>query len=286
MKKISVVMATYNGEKYIEEQINSIVNQSYAPNEIVICDDCSSDNTLSVINNIKIPDNIKIVIRKNDENLGYIKNFRQSISLATGDYIFLCDQDDRWHPEKIKHIVDTMDKTGKQLVCTGICLIDGKGEKIKDIHQFDTNPICGYKDWTYEVKNIPLKRIVWGNFSPGCTYCVKKELTEIYMKFVNTEVPHDFQLLLIAANMNSAAYLDMPLTYYRLHSSNTIGMSNNKNKKKKYYFRPRLIRFLDVLKKYQKINNKFYVYLVLYLRLPAIYSYISDRFLIEKKLNL
>lgn len=285
MKNISVVMATYNGAKYIFEQINSILNQSWVPNELVICDDCSFDDTMSIIDSIEFPNNIKVIIKKNDNNLGYIKNFRQAISLATGDYIFLCDQDDRWHPDKVKFIVDTMDETEMKLICTGMYLIDSNGDKIENTSQFDINPICGYKDWTNEKIIVPFKRIIWGNFSPGCTYCVRRELVDIYLKFTNTEVPHDFQLFLIASNINSALYIDTPLTYYRLHSENTIGMSQKKFKKKKY-FKPRLIRFFDILKKHQKINDKFYAYLILYMRLPAIYSYISEKLKIEKKIKL
>src|SRR5688572_22956866 len=96
---VSVALCTYNGANFIGEQLQSICSQTMSPNEIVICDDASTDKTISCIREIK--NNYPAIdwkIVKNTSNLGYVKNFEQAISLASGDIIFLSDQDDVWLP--------------------------------------------------------------------------------------------------------------------------------------------------------------------------------------------
>lgn len=99
---ISVAMCTFNGEKYIKEQIESIINQSLVPDEIVICDDCSKDNTINIIKETLANWSGKANLIINEDNLGYRKNFEKAISLCNGDIIFLSDQDDVWDNCKLK----------------------------------------------------------------------------------------------------------------------------------------------------------------------------------------
>lgn len=108
---ISVAMCTFNGEKYIKEQIESIINQSLVPDEIVICDDCSKDNTLNIIKETldNWPGKVQLVV--NEKNLGYRKNFEKSISLCNGDIIFLSDQDDVWNRNKIEIMFNALNNS-------------------------------------------------------------------------------------------------------------------------------------------------------------------------------
>src|SRR5688572_18023212 len=115
---ISVAICTHNGSNFIEEQLESICKQTMQPDEIVVCDDASTDNTLACVQNVrdKFP-GISWKIIGNAQNLGYVKNFEQAISLASGDIIFLSDQDDVWLPEKVKKLVDYLEiEKGKELV--------------------------------------------------------------------------------------------------------------------------------------------------------------------------
>ena len=107
---ISVVMATFNGGKYLQEQLKSILEQSLEPDEIIICDDCSTDNTADVIRSMKKMSKIPIHFWNNKEHLGYGQNFRQAINRASGDIIFLCDQDDVWVKNKIELCMDIFNK--------------------------------------------------------------------------------------------------------------------------------------------------------------------------------
>lgn len=99
---ITVAMATYNGQSYIRQQLNSILNQTYQELEIIIVDDCSSDNTLELITSFK---DERITVLSNDYNMGVAKSFERAIENSSGDYIALCDQDDIWVANKLETLM-------------------------------------------------------------------------------------------------------------------------------------------------------------------------------------
>lgn len=278
-------MTTYNGEKYIKEQLYSILEQSVKPDEILIADDCSKDQTCEIINEIKKNTNIKIELIINHHNLGYILNFKNIMSKASGEYIFLCDQDDIWEKDKIEKTIFYMKAHGAKVACTGFRLIDDKGMYIENLWSFDADPISGYQNWSGTVKKIPMSRLIWGNFSPGCTYCYTRDIFYTLNAINNNEISHDFQVLLIGANKGAAIYIDEPLSRYRLHGSNAIGM-NNKEPKRKRHFQPRLSRFLLGLSKEQSVKNRFKFNIILYLRLPKIRSIIIHKFRLKNELGI
>lgn len=282
---ISVVMATYNGAKYIKEQLESIFNQSITPDEIIISDDCSKDGTLQIIEDYKNKVSIPITVNENRENIGFIKNFKLAISRAKGDYIFICDQDDVWEKNKIEDTISCMKSVGAEVSCTGFILIDGNGNRIKNLNNYKSDPISGYKDWTGLIQEIQIKRLVWGNFCPGCTYCFTKSIKMVFDRLNNIEMPHDFQLLLIGANHHSAIFIDKPLSKYRIHESNTIGM-NKKEAKRKRYIKPRMTRFFDELSHYESIEHLKLYNLILFLRLPKIRFEIIKRLKLNNEMSL
>src|ERR1700742_3478188 len=98
---ISVALCTYSGEKFLQEQMDSILAQTYKNLEIVIVDDCSTDRTIDIINSYAEKDK-RIKLFQNDTNLGFNKNFEKALSLTTGEYISISDQDDTWLPQKLQ----------------------------------------------------------------------------------------------------------------------------------------------------------------------------------------
>ena len=132
---ISVALACYNGENFIYEQIQSIINQTITDLEIIICDDKSTDNTIDIIHNIK---DKRIKLYQNNIQLGVVKNFEKAISLCNGEYIALSDQDDVWVEKKLEkqlnqYIIEREKRpTGPLLLYHDLILVDKELEVLKD----------------------------------------------------------------------------------------------------------------------------------------------------------
>lgn len=119
--RISVVMATYNGEKYLRAQMDSIRTQTKQPDEVIICDDCSSDRTIEIlrdyIKSYDLQNTWKLVL--NSRNIGYANNFKKGLDLAKGEFIYFSDQDDIWNKEKIDIMQNIIEKTSDcKVLCT------------------------------------------------------------------------------------------------------------------------------------------------------------------------
>lgn len=125
--RVSVALCTYNGAKYLAEQLNSILRQTLQPDEIVIIDDCSTDTTLDIIREFACQAGaIKHYV--NEQNLGYVRNFSLAISRCTGDYVALADQDDIWMED---HLEKLMNHIGEKAVCVGdSMMIDSEGMEL------------------------------------------------------------------------------------------------------------------------------------------------------------
>jgi len=165
--KISVVMAVYNGEKYIEEQLMSILSQSIMPDELIIQDDGSSDSTTDKIQSITEKSDVSVKLVKNKENLGFSKNFITAISAASGEYIFLSDQDDIWKKDRIKRALSVMEDNKNILaLSSAFDLIDEDGVVIKKA------------DNSKKLVNISQKEFIKHPKFPGMAMVFKKELWE------------------------------------------------------------------------------------------------------------
>jgi glycosyltransferase involved in cell wall biosynthesis len=103
--KTSIALATYNGEKYVEEQLDSYLTQTVLPDELIVSDDCSTDATQQMLGAFAKKAPFRVVLLCNIENVGYGQNFSRALSQTTGDLVFLSDKDDVWFPEKIAKYV-------------------------------------------------------------------------------------------------------------------------------------------------------------------------------------
>src|SRR4051812_29514296 len=100
---VSIIVCTYNGEQFLEEQLQSVVNQTYPNIEITISDDKSTDQTAAILKKYEEKNNIQV--RYNEMNIGFLKNFELAVGMASGNYIAFCDQDDIWLPNKIERLL-------------------------------------------------------------------------------------------------------------------------------------------------------------------------------------
>lgn len=211
-KKVSVAMATYNGEKYIKEQLITILNQTRKPNEIIICDDCSSDRTVEYIKDIEklYPKFVKLI--QNNINLGFSKNFEKACRLCSGEYIFFADQDDVWELNRIEQMLNEWNSS-YGVFFSDATVIDEGGNRIFDSFYQDI-----YHLNFRTLSQINLKeRIMNGNLTIyGYTMAVKKELLDECLPFV---LQHDQTIPIVAALTSNIGFCSTPLTKYRQHSS-------------------------------------------------------------------
>lgn len=224
-KKISVALCTYNGEKYIEKQLNSILNQSLNVNEIIICDDCSSDITQEILKNIQAQYPDIIHLHFNDINLKSNANFEKAITLTTGDYIFLSDQDDIWMPNKVAQVIAHFEKNQNiEGIFTNASFIDENDQPInQEISLCEFFCLFEGADNSSELLNNLL--IYNGNYLTGATLCIKKEIKDFAIPFKTGEhFIHDEWLALILSNRKTLYYYPEKLISYRIHQNQQLGI--------------------------------------------------------------
>lgn len=224
--KISVVMASYNGAAHIVEQLLSIDNQSLNPDEIIIVDDASTDNTCSLINDFFSKTDITGKLVVHEENKGFKNTFLEALTYADGDLIFLCDQDDVWHRDKIKKIASVMDRNkAVSAINTSYNLIDNDGNPISE--GIKNKKRSKGKTGLY---NVTLENVLKYNVAMGCTMAVKKSVADKLVKYMESvksfNLPHDWMLNIVSAVMDNGLYmLNEELISYRIHGNNTIGLN-------------------------------------------------------------
>lgn len=226
MKKVVVLLATYNGQQYLREQLDSIFNQTFQDFRLVIHDDDSSDESPEIIQEYyeKYPDRVEIIY---GQRCGSAKaNFLYLMDMVEADYYFLCDQDDVWLPEKMEKMMGTMAET-----------VDGNEAKpvavFSDMFVVDANLSIMDSSFIRYIgrspKNIAYTQILIDNPAAGTAMCINKSLRDIAIskKSINWEyVPmHDAWLLELAAIFGTVSYVDEPLVYYRQTGHNTMGAS-------------------------------------------------------------
>lgn len=236
----SVAMCTYNGARFIEEQLRSILDQTIHVGEIVICDDGSTDETISIIEKVAKETIIPIHIHINERNLGCVANFEKAIRLCQGDIIFLSDQDDVWMPNKVEVITKWFDQHPAMNVVFGdAILIDENSEIIFDSvisqsfnqHNEEGTPIrlwecVGFSKLSQRQFDEGLGFELWIrlNRATGATMAFKRTLLKtIQLKYSNKYLYHDFILSFHALLNNMLGYIVQPIMYYRQHSSQAIG---------------------------------------------------------------
>lgn len=203
---ISVAIPTYNGEKYLREQLDSLYNQTLIPDEIVVVDDCSKDGTVSILEEYRNRYGLKYVI--NETNLGYNKNFEKAISLCTGDYIALCDQDDIWLPEKIQKSFDIISKFPENepsLVSSFSCT---------DKRILESPIPCDRKDGDWRMNFVEYE-------SQGCTLMFNRKLRD-YILPIPEGIMYDGFIGFVASLIGNREYIGEYLMYYRIHQSNSF----------------------------------------------------------------
>lgn len=220
---INILITSYNGKNFLEEQLNSIFCQNYGEWKIFIRDDNSSDNTRHIIEDFSKKSPNK-VIDVNDYlgNLNVKANYSFLMQQEDSDYLLFCDQDDVWLPDKISTTLFTMHaaeaKYGADtplLIHTDLCVVD-----------CNLQPIAP-SFWKYQNLNsklgMSLNRLMPQNVVTGCTVMINRSLAKLAAPIPEDAIMHDWWLALVAALFGQVVYLDEPTLLYRQHGNNSVG---------------------------------------------------------------
>ncbi len=215
---ISVVVCTYNGEKFISEQLKSIIQQTLPPDEIIVSDDCSNDNTIMIAENILRKSGISYKVHKNEQNINATANFEQAMGMAAGDIIFTSDQDDVWGKNKIEIITKEFLKYDCMLVFTNAEVVDQNLNSLGfDLwHEMEI-------DITKDEMDNYFNKMIQGNIVTGATMAVSKKLYSLSVPFY-ANFFHDAWLALNATQYGKIIAIDKCLIKYRMHGNNEVGI--------------------------------------------------------------
>ena len=244
---VSLVLATYNGEKNILSQLESIRDQTQVLDEVLIFDDNSNDNTVSIVTDFIRNNNLlhwKLTV--NQRNKGWRCNFMDALRITIGDIVFLADQDDIWASEKVELMNKAMiENPNIQLLACNYL-------------SFHDNNIPNYKDKKEGIlRRIKMYPCIFNVLYPGCTYCVRKELIDFVSKYWTPDTAHD-ELLWRTALFNDALYVySKQLVYWRRHrdSAWAIEGGNNKSLQTRIQWTAFALRQIDTLKSFLKENG-------------------------------
>lgn len=244
---VSIALAAYNGEKYLREQLDSILNQSVQDFELVACDDCSTNATVKILNEYAEKDS-RIKVFVNDRNLGFKKNFEKAISLCSGDYIALSDQDDIWTENHLQILLENIGC--KDLVGANAFLCD-ENAKPTAVDLLS----CSKIDFLPQTKDDWFFFLLHSNIFQGAACLFRKSLVQNVLPIPENVKFHDYWLALVASMNDGVAYVDERVLYYRQHGTNVTENEKwkflikikNAIKKRNFHFIKEQIEILNAL---------------------------------------
>ncbi len=223
---VDILLAAYNGERYIEQQIDSLLKQDYTAFRLIIADDCSTDRTVDIIRHYakRYPD--KIVYSINKKNSGAAATFFELLKSSTASYVMFCDQDDVWFENKISLSLERIKAEEKMLginmpilLHTDLCVTD-ESLKVKAKSMFAMQQLNGDRN---AVKYMAVQNMV-----TGCTMMLNRALaSRLTAKPMPKSVPlHDWWIALYTACCGKIVFVDKPTIFYRQHGRNVCGAKN------------------------------------------------------------
>lgn len=213
MSKVSVILCTYNGERFLREQLDSIAAQKRLPDEVIVGDDGSTDGTIPLIEAWKETVPFPVKIHENPQNLGHTKNFEKAARSSSGDVLFFCDQDDIWHIRKIERVMDLFDRQNETgIVFHNTSVIDASG-KTTDLDELKLrgrgNRLCSLRFFCPVNESAPIVS--------GCCCAIRRDLLMEMLPFF---CAHDVCIYALGRVRTRIETILEPLMYYRFHSKN------------------------------------------------------------------
>lgn len=222
---ISVAMCTYNGSKYLNQQLESISSQSLLPNELIVCDDNSTDNTIEIVKNFSKKAPFKVSLYQNSLNLGSTKNFEKAIGLCDSEIIVLSDQDDIWEKNKLQRITEEFSKSSTiGGVFSNASLIDENGNLLK--RDLWSSVKFKKKEQRKAMKGEIFKTLLKHNVVTGATMAFRSEYKNILLPIPKNFIHDEWSALLLGVFSKIVPISDK-LICYRIHPNQQIGASQS-----------------------------------------------------------
>lgn len=248
---ISVAMTTFNGEKYIEKQIESIIHQSLPVDEIIVCDDGSTDHTVELLKKYDV------TLIQNFQNLGYKLNFKQAMEKCNGDYIFLCDQDDIWEKDKVKDMMQIMESHKNiHVLASSFTYIDGQNQMILTTLNkgYSNNNLYNKEVEKNALVSVLTDEFIYGNYFQGCALVMDKQTRDFVVHHFDDRLPHDWIISLYASIDGGMYFYNKSEFKYRIHNDNSIGVSTLNQSATQH-----VNRAYQFEERYQKARDALYV---------------------------
>jgi glycosyltransferase involved in cell wall biosynthesis len=220
-------LCTYNGEKYLAEQLASIFDQSLLPSELVVCDDGSVDATPEIVASFARSASFPVRFIKNSSNIGSARNFEQAIRLCRSEFIALCDQDDWWNPRKLETLANILRTSGAGGVFSNGLLMNDEskltGGTLWDAFYF---PECGSGFYTLSERDEGISLLLNHNMVTGATMMFRSRLRDKLLP-VPEQWVHDAWLAWMLVLHSQLIACSDPLICYRIHASQQIGLGDS-----------------------------------------------------------
>lgn len=278
---VDILLATFNSEKYLEEQIDSILLQTYKDWKLIIRDDNSTDRTLDIFNKYisLYPDKISIV--KDNIKCGSAKNnFLQLLSYAENDYVMFCDHDDYWLKNKIEISVNKLiegekrfNKSTPLVVFTKYFITDSQLNQIKESNSYSNKTLKSITSFN---------RLLVQNYLNGCTMIFNKSLYSAIGNVIEDALMHDWWVALYASAFGKILFANVPTIKYRQHENNCVGAINVKSIK---YIISK-IKDINTKHSYEKLYNQAVLFNEIYkLKMDLRISKIINKFIQMQNMN-
>ena len=219
-KKVEILLATYNGEQYLREQLDSILKQDYDNWIVRAADDASTDHTYQILEEYRERYPHKFIVEKNQKGFGCAKkNFMNLIKNSSCDYVMCCDQDDVWLPNKISLTLQEMKKKEQEgmpvLVHTDLKVVDSKLQVLSE----------SFFNHSNFRKEFELNEILIQNFVTGCTTMMNRKLADLMSQIDDCDkiLMHDWVAAVLATAVGKVGFVDTPTMLYRQHAINSVG---------------------------------------------------------------
>lgn len=257
--KISIALCTFNGAKFLSAQLESFLKQTRLPDELIVCDDCSTDETVKILQEFSADSPFSVKIFVNEKNLRSTKNFEKAISLCTGDFVFLSDQDDVWKSDKIEIFEAEFNKNPKLgMIFSDAEIVDENlkplGKKLFDF----TFPESARNNDIFEI-------LLTQNAVTGATMAFRAEFREKFLP-IPEKIPnliHDAWIALSISALAETKFIEKPLIEYRQHTAQQLGINFESSRKKNFAERKKFyaeaIEFLrKEIARLQKLSEFFH----------------------------